>query len=97
MDFGVKAGPLEAGVGASATESVFITFDGNNGIADAGLKNEAGLSAGATIVGTKEVNVSSTFGINSGHNFAPGPFKGLIGPAPEVQINKNVNIYQPHN
>jgi len=97
MDFGVKAGPLEAGVGVSATESVFITFDGNNGIADAGLKNEAGLSAGATFVGTKEVNISSTFGINSGCNFAPGPFKGVIGPAPEVQINKNVNIYQPHN
>lgn len=93
MDLGVKAGPLGAGVGVNATESVFITFDGNNGIADVGLKNEAGLSAGATGVGKKEVSIGSTFGINSGCNFNEGPFKG----APEVPLNKNVKIYKPNN
>jgi tetratricopeptide (TPR) repeat protein len=97
VDLGAKAGPLEAGVGASATESVFITFDGNNGIADAGLKNEAGLSAGATGIVKDEANVGSTLGINSGWNFNEGPFKGMIGPAPVVQQNKNVNTYKPNN
>ena len=87
-----KVGPLKAGVKATASETVFITFDGNNGIADAGLKNEAKLSASAPGVGKKEVSVGSTLGINSGWNFNEGPFKGMIGPAAEVQLNKNVKI-----
>ena len=90
-----KVGPVKAGVKATASETVFITFDGNNGIADAGLKNEAKLSASAPVVGKKEVSVGSTLGINSGWNFNEGPFKGMIGPAPDVQQNKNVNIYKP--
>ena len=86
-----KVGPVKAGVKATATETVFITFDGNNGIADVGLKNEAKVSASAPGVGKKEIGVGSTLGINSGYNFTPGPFKD----APEVQQNKNVNIYKP--
>jgi tetratricopeptide (TPR) repeat protein len=92
-----KVGPLKAGVKATASETVFITFDGNNGIADAGLKNEAKLSASAPGVGKKEVSVGSTLGINSGYNFAPGPFKGMGDPKPEVQVNKNVPIYKTNN
>ena len=92
-----KAGPIKAGVKAGVSETVFITFDGNNGIADIGLKNEAKVSASAPGVGKKDVSVGSTLGINSGWNFNEGPFKGMIGPAPEVQQNKNVNIYKPHN
>jgi len=42
-----------------------------------------------------ETAVSTTFGINSGCNFNEGPFKGMIGPNPEIQLNKNVNIYKP--
>ena len=43
----------------------------------------------------REAAVSTTFGINSGCNFNEGPFKGMIGPKPAVQLNKNVNIYKP--
>jgi len=92
-----KVGPLKAGAKATASETVFITFDGNNGIADAGLKNEAKLSASAPGVGKKEVSVGSTLGIQSGYNFAPGPFKGIGDPKPEVQINKNIPVYKPNN
>ncbi len=42
-----------------------------------------------------ETGVGVTFGINSGCNFNEGPFKGLIGPKPEVSLNKNVPIYKP--
>jgi tetratricopeptide (TPR) repeat protein len=95
LELEAKVGPLKAGLSAEATETAFITFDGNNGIADFGLKNEAKVSAGATGVGKKEVSIGSTFGIHSGCNFNEGPFKGMIGPAPEVPLNKNVNIYKP--
>jgi tetratricopeptide (TPR) repeat protein len=96
LELTAKAGPVKAGVSATATETAFITFDGNNGIADFGLKNEAKVSAGATGVGKKEVSIGSTFGIHSGCNFNEGPFKGMIGPAPEVPLNKNVKIYKPN-
>jgi len=33
---------------------------------------------------------------NSGWNFNEGPFKGMIGLAPEVPLNKNVKIYKPN-
>ena len=91
-----KIGPVKAGVRAGVTESFFVTFDGNNGIADAGLKNEAKVSAGGPGIG-KEASVGSTLGINSGWNFNEGPFKGMIGPAPEVQKNNNVKMYKPGN
>ncbi|MEO7291818.1 MAG: hypothetical protein ABIW34_01860, partial [Ginsengibacter sp.] len=78
LDLGVKAGPLKTEVGAEVSESFFITFDGYNGMADAGLKNEARLTAQAPKVGLKEVSVGSTLGINSGWNFNEGPFKGMI-------------------
>jgi tetratricopeptide (TPR) repeat protein len=97
LELTAKAGPVKAGVSATATETAFITFDGNNGIADIGIKNEAKLSASATGVGKKEVSVGSTLGINSGYNFAPGPFKGMGDPKPEVQVNKNVPIYKTND
>lgn len=91
-----KLGPLKGGVSGELGENVFITFDGNNGFSDAGLKNEAKLSAGASIGGVinkeESVSVGSTLGINSGWNFNEGPFKGKAG---EIQLNPNVNIYQP--
>jgi hypothetical protein len=43
----------------------------------------------------EETGVGYKLGINSGWNFNEGPFKGMIGPAPEVPLNKNVNIYKP--
>lgn len=92
-----KAGPIKAGVSGEITETVFITFDGNNGIADVGLKNEAKASAGATGIGKTETAVGSSFGVNSGYNFTEGFLKGMIGPAPEVQLNKKVSIYKPSN
>lgn len=108
----ITVGPLEAKVSAGVSETLFITFDGDNKVSDFGLKVGAKVSAGAEVKGEKEVaskksievkreltkkeaGVSAAFGINSGCNFNEGPFKGMIGPKPEVQLNKNVNIYNP--
>ncbi len=96
LELEAKAGPVKGGVSAEATETVFITFDGNNGVSDIGLKNEEKVSAGATGIGKKEISVGSTLGINSGWNFNEGIFKGSFGPAPEVQLNKNVKTYKPN-
>ncbi len=93
LELGVKVGSIKGGVSAGISETAFITFDGNNGIADAGLKNEAKASAGATGVGKDEVSIGSILGINSGWNFNEGPFKGMFGPAPDVQVNKNVKMF----
>ncbi|MDZ4794130.1 MAG: hypothetical protein SGI83_07615 [Bacteroidota bacterium] len=113
LDIGkISAGPLEAKVSVGVSETLFITFDGDNKVSDFGLKVGAKVSAGSEVKGEKEVaskksvevkrelakkeaGVSATFGINSGCNFNEGPFKGMIGPKPEVQLNKNVNIYKP--
>ncbi len=101
-----KVGPLKAGVTASTGETFFITFDGNNKFADGGVKFDAKASAGLeaeagkSVKGKKDIlkeetGVGYRLGIHSGWNFNEGPFKGMIGPAPEVQKNKNVPIYKP--
>jgi tetratricopeptide (TPR) repeat protein len=95
FDLGLKAGPAKAIVGVKATESVFITFDGKNGIADYGLENEAKLTGHITGVIKESVSVGTKLGINSGYDFNEGPLKGMVGPAPEKQLNKNVPIYKP--
>jgi tetratricopeptide (TPR) repeat protein len=108
LELGEKVGPIKAGVSAGVSETLFITFDGKNGIADAGVKFDASADAGIKGQAGTDVKVKTeiekdskgvgyTVGINSGWNFNEGPFKGMIGPAPEVQQNKNVNIYKPHN
>jgi tetratricopeptide (TPR) repeat protein len=76
LDLGLKAGPLKAGVSAGVSETAFITFDGKNGLSDAGLKNEAKATAGATGVGKAEVSVGSKLGIRSGWSFNEGRFSG---------------------
>lgn len=100
LELGVKAGPVKGGVSVGADESFFITFDGNNGISDAGIKYEAGAAVGAkagdVIKKGESTSIGYTVGINSGWNFNEGPFKGMVGPAPEVQQNKNVKIYKPN-
>ncbi len=113
IDLGkVNLGPLEAKISAGVSESLFITFDGDNKVSDYGLKFDAKISVGSEAKGgkevapgksvevkreltNKEVGVGYTFGINSGWNFNEGPFKGMIGPKPEVPLNKNVPIYKP--
>ncbi len=106
LELEAKLGPLKAGVSASAGESMFITFDGDNKFSDGGLKVEAKASAGLeaeagkAVKGKKdlakeETGVGVTFGINSGCNFNEGPFKGMIGPKPEVPLNKKVPVYKP--
>ncbi len=106
LELEAKLGPLKAGVSASVGESMFITFDGDNKFSDGGLKIDAKTSAGVEAEAGKKVKgkkdlakeetgVGVTFGINSGCNFNEGPFKGLIGPKPEVPLNKNVPIYKP--
>ena len=108
----ISAGPAEASVSAGVSETLFITFDGDNKIFDFGLKFGAKVSGGAEVsgknevttgksievkkdLGSKEVGVGYKFGINSGWDFNEGPFKGMIGPKPEVPLNKNVKIYKP--
>ena len=51
----VNLGPVEAKISAGVSESLFITFDGDNKVADYGLKFDAKISAGAEIKGGKEV------------------------------------------
>lgn len=56
LDIGkVSLGPVEGKVSAGVTESLFITFDGNNKVADFGLKFGAKVSAGAEAKGEKEI------------------------------------------
>lgn len=93
LELGPKFGGVSAGVSAGLSETAFITFDGNNGIADAGLKNEARASAGVTGIGTKEISFVSTIGVNSGWNFKDDFLKTSFGPAPEVPLNKNVKMF----
>lgn len=106
LQLGQKMGPVNVKAGAGVNESLFITFDGNNKVEDFGVKIGAkaaagiGASAGNTVkvkkdLAQEEVSVGATFGINSGCNFNEGPLKGMIGPAPEKQLNKNVPIYKP--
>ena len=101
-----KLGPLKGGVSRGVSETIFITFDGNNGFSDAGLKFDAKISGGVEgevgegVKGKKDIlkqetGIGYTVGICSGWNFKEGPFKGMIGPAPEVPLNKNVKIYNP--
>ena len=101
-----KVGPVKAGVSVSIGETLFITFDGDNKFSDGGLrfdaKATAGLEteAGKIVKGKKDIakeetGVGYTLGINSGWDFNEGPFKGMIGPAPEVPLNKNIKVYKP--
>ncbi|MFI5132528.1 MAG: tetratricopeptide repeat protein, partial [Chitinophagales bacterium] len=51
----LNIGPLEAKFGAGVSESLFITFDGNNHVSDYGLKFGAKYSAGVEVKGGKEI------------------------------------------
>jgi tetratricopeptide (TPR) repeat protein len=100
----VKAGPIKVGASASASESLFISFDGENKFSDGGLKFDAKASAGiegdagTSIKGKQDILKEETgfgykLGICSGWNFNEGPFKGMLGPAAAMQINKNVKTF----
>lgn len=78
FELGIKAGPVKAMVGVKAAESVFITFDGNNGISDIGLENEVKATGHITGVIKESVGIGSKLGINSGWDFNEGPLKGII-------------------
>ena len=49
------------------------------GCPDAGLKNEASASGGATGLGKEEISIGSTIGIRSGWNFNEGEITGGFG------------------
>ncbi|MEO5942404.1 MAG: hypothetical protein ABIP30_15575 [Ferruginibacter sp.] len=55
LELGVSAGPVKAGVSAGVSETLFITFDGNNKVSDVGLKIEAKASAGVEAGGSKQL------------------------------------------
>lgn len=78
FDLGIKAGPARAIVGVKATESVFISFDGNNGISDVGLENEVKATGHITGLIRESVSMGSKLGINGGWDFNPGPLKGRL-------------------
>ncbi len=103
LELEAKVGPVKAGVSTNVGETFFITFDGNNNFSDGGLKFDAKASAGVEGAAggpikvkkdfaKSETGVGYTLGINSGWNFSEGPFKEMFGPAPEVQLNKNVKM-----
>jgi hypothetical protein len=99
-----ELGQIEIGAGAGVSETIFITFDGNNKIEDFGLEVEAHASAGVEASHGKSVEISKEFskeakvgcrfGVNSGVNFDEGPFKGMVGPEQPIQLNKNVNVFK---
>jgi tetratricopeptide (TPR) repeat protein len=51
----IGLGPVEASLGAGVSESLFITFDGENKVADAGLKFGAKFGGGIEAKGEKSV------------------------------------------
>ena len=100
----VNIGPIKGEISEGISETLFITFDGNNNFSDGGLKFNAKASAGIEMeagevvnvkkeIAKKETGIGYTLGICSGWDFNEGPFKGMIGPAPEVQLNKKVKMY----
>jgi hypothetical protein len=105
LELGTKLGPIETKASAGMSETLFICFDGNNKFSDGGLKFTAKASVGTEgEVGDKvkakkdmkkETSLGYTVGINSGWNFQEGALKGMIGPGPETQINKNIPVYKP--
>ncbi|MGZ4068436.1 MAG: tetratricopeptide repeat protein [Bacteroidia bacterium] len=77
---------VKTSAGVSASESLFICFDGNNHITDAGLSIDIGGSAGVTAATGSSVQISKsiesisanagyTIGINSGWTFNTGTLK----------------------
>lgn len=57
LDIGkVSLGPVEAKLSVGVGESLFISFDGENKVSDAGLKFGGKFSAGAEIKGGKEIS-----------------------------------------
>ena len=108
LELGGGFGGVKVGAGASASECVFIKFDGNGHVTDGGLKFDAKAGAGAELEGAigKNVNIKKdlskveagvgyTIGMESGIKFDEGPLKNLLNP-PEVPLNKNVKIYKPN-
>ena len=55
LDIGAGFGGFNASASLKASESVFITFDGNNGISDVGLSMAAKASAGAEVGASKGI------------------------------------------
>jgi tetratricopeptide (TPR) repeat protein len=81
LDLGVKAGPVEAKVGAGVTETLFITFDGNNRLSDAGLRVDASASAGV------EAGASQ----NIGKNVSVGASRELAKESTGVGVKFGIN------
>lgn len=55
LDIGAGWGGFNGSVSANASESIFITWDGNNNISDVGLSMAAKVSAGVEVSGSKEI------------------------------------------
>lgn len=89
LELGAKVGPLGAKVSAGVTEELFITFDGNNGFSDGGLRVEASASAGL------ETGMSK----NIGKGVSIGAIKelagGKIGVGATIGITSGCNFTTP--
>lgn len=83
----VSVGPVEAKLGLSAGESLFITFDGDNKVADAGLKFGGKFSAGAEIKGSKEISPGKSIEVT--RELA----NREVGAGYTIGINSGINFY----
>jgi tetratricopeptide (TPR) repeat protein len=88
-------GPLHPGVDAGIKAQGYMSFK-NGALQDYGLRFLAEID----ILGWgREFSVGFTLGSNTGLNLEPGMLKNFIddsfGPPKEVQVNKNVPIYNP--
>ncbi|HLG40048.1 MAG TPA: hypothetical protein VI461_10280, partial [Chitinophagaceae bacterium] len=105
-DFKTRSSTLHVGIGVNidlgkgfdvgAREYAFIKFDGDGKYSDAGIKTEVSAEGGIekSGIGVK-AEAGFTLGIESGWDFNEGPLKNILGPKPEVPLNKNVKVYNP--
>lgn len=73
----VNVGVGAVNAGAEASETIYLTFDGNGNLMDAGLKTGAGASAQAGVLNTS-IDADITLSMNSGFNFTRNGFSNSI-------------------
>jgi hypothetical protein len=73
LDIGARFGGFSGSVSANASESVFITWDGNNNISDLGLSMGAKVSAGVDASASKGVGeIVKEIGVSKGASVETG-------------------------
>lgn len=83
----VSVGPVDAKIGVSVGESLFVSFDGDNKVSDAGLKFGGKFSAGAEIKGGKEISPGKSIEVS--RELA----NREAGAGYTIGINSGINFY----